>query len=112
MAEPDEATISYSSIAFVLGLAFLIYRYFSSPASDTTSSGGSRPQGQRYNEAQVDQVSAMFPQLSRRDIAWDLQRNRGNVNGTVERVLGGRGLDAVSEDLLLLMICCTNMTTL
>lgn len=96
MAEPDEATISYSSIAFVLGLAFIIYRYFSSPSSsDTTSSASSRPQGQRYTDAQVDQVVAMFPQLSRRDIAWDLQRNRGNVDGTIERILSGRGLDAV-----------------
>ena len=99
MSEPDEATISYSSIAFVLGLAFIIYRYFSAPSSDATPSSGPRPQGQRYTEAQLDQVTAMFPQMSRRDIAWDLQRNRGNVNATVERVLGGRGLDAVSRGL-------------
>lgn len=96
MAEPDEATISYSSIAFVLGIAFLIYRYLSSSSSPNPAiPSGPRPQGQRYTEAQVDQVSAMFPQLSRRDIAWDLQRNRGNVNATVERLLGGRSLDAV-----------------
>jgi coupling of ubiquitin conjugation to ER degradation protein 1 len=38
----------------------------------------------------------MFPQLSRRDIAWDLQRNGGNASATTERVLSGRGLDTVS----------------
>jgi coupling of ubiquitin conjugation to ER degradation protein 1 len=37
----------------------------------------------------------MFPQLSSRDIAWDLQRNGGNVEATTERVLSGRGLDTV-----------------
>ncbi|RVX68660.1 hypothetical protein B0A52_07087 [Exophiala mesophila] len=35
----------------------------------------------------------MFPQLSRRDIMWDLHRNRGSVQATTERVLTGRGLD-------------------
>lgn len=42
----------------------------------------------------VEQVAAMFPQLDRRTIAWDLQRNGGNVSATTERVLAGRGLDA------------------
>jgi len=36
----------------------------------------------------------MFPQLSRRDIMWDLQRNGGNVAATTERVLSGRALEA------------------
>ncbi|KAL9598062.1 MAG: hypothetical protein Q9219_004756 [cf. Caloplaca sp. 3 TL-2023] len=34
----------------------------------------------------------MFPQLSRRDIQWDLQLNGGSVQATTERVLSGRGL--------------------
>jgi coupling of ubiquitin conjugation to ER degradation protein 1 len=37
----------------------------------------------------------MFPQLSTRDIMWDLQRNGGNVAATTERILTGRGLDTV-----------------
>lgn len=41
----------------------------------------------------VNQVSAMFPQLDRRTIAWDLQRNGGSVAATTERVLTGRGLE-------------------
>lgn len=44
----------------------------------------------------VDQVAQMFPQLGRRDVAWDLQRNGGSVAATTERILGGRGLDVVS----------------
>lgn len=35
----------------------------------------------------------MFPQLSTRDIMWDLQRNGGNVAATTERILTGRGLE-------------------
>ncbi len=40
----------------------------------------------------------MFPQLSRRDIMWDLQRNGGSVAATTERVLGGRGLERVCSN--------------
>ena len=49
----------------------------------------------RVSPAQIDQVAEMLPQLSRRDIAWDLQRNGGNVAATTERALSGRGLDTV-----------------
>jgi hypothetical protein len=39
----------------------------------------------------------MFPQVSRRSIMWDLQRNGGNVVSTTERILSGRGLEVVSS---------------
>lgn len=35
----------------------------------------------------------MFPQVSRRSVMWDLQRNGGNVVATTERILSGRGLE-------------------
>ncbi|KAK5070036.1 hypothetical protein LTR64_001870 [Lithohypha guttulata] len=90
----DEATISYPSIAIVIGLAYLLYRYFTSSSSNGSDPSSSQSRnGLRFTQAQVDQVANMFPQLSRRDIMWDLQRNRGSVNATVERVLGGRSLD-------------------
>lgn len=38
----------------------------------------------------------MFPQVGRREIIWDLQRNGWSVAATTERILGGRGLDVVS----------------
>lgn len=92
----DEATISYPSIAIVIGLAYLLYRYFTSSSSNGLDPSSSQSRnGLRFTQAQVDQVANMFPQLSRRDIMWDLQRNRGSVNATVERVLGGRSLDPV-----------------
>lgn len=85
-------TISYPSIVIVLAISYLLYRYLTGSSSASPSSASSR-NGLRFTSAQVDQVAAMFPQLSRRDIMWDLQRNRGSVQGTIERVLGGRGLD-------------------
>lgn len=100
-APTPEETISYPSIALVLALGFVLYRYFFASQSPSTpsSSTPTRNNGLRFTPAQVDQVSAMFPQLSRRDIMWDLQRNRGSVQGTIERVLGGGRLDAVSTPL-------------
>jgi coupling of ubiquitin conjugation to ER degradation protein 1 len=57
--------------------------------------GSSRRNGQRFTPAQVEQITQMFPQLNRRDIMWDLQRNGGSVAATTERILGGRGLEPV-----------------
>lgn len=91
----EEATLSIPSLAFVAVLSFLIIRYFmSSRSSDGAATA--RRNGQRFTSAQVDQVAAVFPQLSRRDIMWDLQRNGGSVAATTERVLAGRGLDRVA----------------
>ncbi|OCT51048.1 putative AMFR protein [Cladophialophora carrionii] len=99
----EEATISIPSLAFVAVLGYFIYRYFfssstttsDSSATSSSTSRGTTP-GIRFTPAQVDQISQMFPQLSRRDIMWDLHRNRGSVQATTERVLMGRGLDPVS----------------
>lgn len=96
----EEATISIPSLAFVAVLGYFIYRYFfSAPrgGADGNSSSSSRNPGLRFTPAQVDQIAQMFPQLSRRDIMWDLHRNRGSVQATTERVLSGRGLEPVSD---------------
>jgi coupling of ubiquitin conjugation to ER degradation protein 1 len=90
----EEATISLPSLAFVAVIGFIIYRYFSSSSRSTTTSSG-RVAGQRFTAAQVEQITAMFPQLNRRDIMWDLQRNGGSVAATTERILGGGGLSPV-----------------
>jgi len=90
----DEATISLPSIAIVAVLGYFIYRFFFSSRGSTT--GTTSPysrNGLRFSPAQVDQIAQMFPQLNRRDIMWDLHRNRGSVQATTERVLMGRALD-------------------
>ena len=90
----EEASLSLPSLAFVAVLGFIVYRYFISSRS-TSSSSSSRTNGLRFTATQVEQISQMFPQLNRRDIMWDLHRNRGSVAATTERILGGRGLDPV-----------------
>jgi coupling of ubiquitin conjugation to ER degradation protein 1 len=91
-----EQSINIPQVLVFLVVSFLAVRwYFSKPAGS-----GTRPAPQRnaprVTPAQIDQVAGMFPQMSRRDIAWDLQRNGGNVSATTERALSGRGLETVS----------------
>lgn len=52
--------------------------------------------GVRAREADVERIQQMFPQIDRRSIMWNLQRDGGNVSATAERVLSGRGLEVVS----------------
>lgn len=89
MAE-GQTSINIPQIIAVAIVGFLAIRWFlNKPAADPSSSAS---RGQ-VDVSKVDQVSAMFPQLDRRTIAWDLLRNGGSVAATTERVLGGRGLD-------------------
>ncbi|KAF1913265.1 hypothetical protein BDU57DRAFT_522061 [Ampelomyces quisqualis] len=87
-------------LVFLLVTVLAIRWYFSKPAAPHTRAAPHRPTA-RTNPAQIDQLAQMFPQLSRRDIAWDLQRNGGNAAATTERVLGGRGLDAAPPSFIL-----------
>lgn len=96
-----EQSINIPQVVVFLVVIFLASRwYFSKPS--TSSSTRAAPTRPRLNHAQIDQIAQMFPQASRRDIAWDLQRNGGNAAATTERVLSGRGLDVVSLYLYLL----------
>lgn len=94
-SQDEEATLSIPSLAFVAFLSFFIIRYFMSSRSPSAGDQTPRRNGQRFTPAQVEQIVQMFPQLSRRDIMWDLQRNGGSVAATTERILAGRGLDPV-----------------
>jgi len=93
-------SINIPQVLVFLVVTFLAVRwYFSKPSSiSPTHTHTARA---RINPAQIDQVASMFPQLSRRDIAWDLSRNGGNVAATTERALSGR-VESVSP----LWGCC------
>lgn len=92
-----EQSINIPQVIVFAVVAFLVYRWYSSkPAANGTRPVASR--SVRINPAQIDTIAQMFPQLSRRDIAWDLQRNGGNAAATTERVLSGRSLESVSFD--------------
>ena len=96
MAE-TQTSINIPQLIAVAIVGFLALRWFlnkppstTPPSTSTRSSSGSN---RGIDVQKVDQVSAMFPQLDRRHIAWDLSRNGGNVAATTERVLSSRGLD-------------------
>lgn len=90
-----EQSVNVPQVLVFIVVTFLAVRwYFSKPtaAGPGTRAGANRAPP-RINPAQIEQVAEMLPQLNRRDIAWDLQRNGGNVAATIERGLSGRGLD-------------------
>ncbi|RKF55308.1 CUE domain-containing protein 4, mitochondrial [Erysiphe neolycopersici] len=80
-------------LIFLVGGLTIRYFFFSSGLSSSTSRGTNNAIDLRAREADVERVQQMFPQVSRRSIMWDLQRNGGNVAATIERVLTGRGLE-------------------
>jgi coupling of ubiquitin conjugation to ER degradation protein 1 len=91
-----QTPFSLSQLLVILVLGFLVIRWiFFSSTPSSQSSHGHASGTSRVNPAQVEQVSQMFPQLDRRDIMWDLQRNGGNVQATTERILNGRTLEVV-----------------
>jgi len=85
-------TISIPSLVVLAALGLLAVRYF----FFTPASTSSRPPNSRAaNPADIEQVATMFPQIPRRDIIWDLQRNGGSVPATTERILARGSLDTV-----------------
>lgn len=108
MSDSSNQTLNVPSLLLVLVLLFLTLRYFFfAPSSREQEPPGSLRHGSGPDPAQVDRVESMFPQFSRREIMWDLQRNGGSMPATTERILAGRGLDVVcllSLSLLLLLL--------
>jgi coupling of ubiquitin conjugation to ER degradation protein 1 len=100
MTDKSTTSINLPQILVLLVIGFLALRWYFSSAS--TSNAGRRPaqnapgRSRPVNPAVVEQIAQMFPQLNRRDIMWDLQRNGGSVQATTERVLSGRSLETVS----------------
>ncbi|GLI81537.1 hypothetical protein PoHVEF18_009921 [Penicillium ochrochloron] len=91
--QEDEPSLNIPSLLTLAVVSFFVLRWFFN--RDEGSSAGGRPRGRGnvVDPAQVEQIAQMFPQLSTRDIMWDLQRNGGSVAATTERILTGRGLE-------------------
>ncbi|OKL57100.1 hypothetical protein UA08_07554 [Talaromyces atroroseus] len=89
----EEPSINIPSLLTLAVVSFLVIRWFLNRDGNNAANGSARSRGRMIDPAQVEQISQMFPQLSRRDIMWDLQRNGGSVAATTERILTGRGLD-------------------
>jgi coupling of ubiquitin conjugation to ER degradation protein 1 len=96
-----DQTINIPQLLLIVLLGGLAIRYFFFGATGEGSGGSNvgrtSAQNIRAREADVERIQQMFPQVPRRSIMWDLQRNGGNVVATTERVLSGRGLEVVSS---------------
>ncbi|KAM0712058.1 hypothetical protein Q7P37_011152 [Cladosporium fusiforme] len=97
MAQTETSINIPQLLAVALVGFFAIRWYMNKPlpidGGNSSGSSSSASRNRAVDPAQISQVSAMFPQLDRRSIAWDLHRNGGNVAATSERILTGRGLD-------------------
>lgn len=95
----SEQTINIPQLILVLVMSALAIRYFfftgPSPSNANSSQHTRSASNVRAREADVEMIQQMFPQVTRRNIMWDLQRNGGNVPATTERILSGRGLESV-----------------
>ncbi|KAK1699891.1 hypothetical protein BDP55DRAFT_521114, partial [Colletotrichum godetiae] len=76
-------------VMILLVTAFVIRFLFFSPAP-APAPRQSAAAVLRTREAAVERIQQMFPQVDRRTILWDLQRNGGNIQATSERILAGR----------------------
>ncbi|KAL4917276.1 hypothetical protein BDW62DRAFT_86909 [Aspergillus aurantiobrunneus] len=93
--QEEEPSLNIPSLLTLAVVSFFVFRWFFKRDADSSAPGArGRARGNVVDPAQVEQISQMFPQLSAREIMWDLQRNGGNAAATTERVLSGRGLDA------------------
>ncbi|QYS93518.1 CUE domain-containing protein [Trichoderma simmonsii] len=87
----SDEQISLPFFAIVLLVSGLIVRYlfFSGPRPERPPARTAE-QIFRSREVAVQRIQQMFPQVERRSILWDLQRNGGNIQSTTERILSGR----------------------
>ncbi|KAF3891828.1 SMC hinge domain-containing protein [Trichophyton interdigitale] len=92
----SEPSINIPSLLTFAVVSFFVFRWFFSSRSasqDGSNAHGGRNRAQAVDPVQLDHLAQMFPQLTRRELMWDLQRNGGSVAATTERILTGRGLE-------------------
>jgi coupling of ubiquitin conjugation to ER degradation protein 1 len=91
-----EQTINLPQLLVLTIIGFLAIRwYFSSRTPNPAAQNRSAGNANRVNPAHVEQLLQMFPQLDRRTVMWELQRNGGSVAIATEKVLSGRTLERV-----------------
>src|SRR4051812_48708003 len=96
--ETTQTTLNIPQLAVLIIIGFLAVRWIFSPRAPSAPGSSTRSSTTpRANPRHVETIASMFPQLDRRTIMWDLQRNGNNVQLTTERVLMGRRLETVSH---------------
>lgn len=83
--------ISIPTLVVVVVLGGLVFKYLFWPSTASSASGQGRNSlsQQRQREVAVERIQQMFPQVERRTILWDLQRNGGSIAATTEKILSG-----------------------
>lgn len=84
----QQISLPYLFVIIVLAGAIIRFLFFSSNPAPPPRSNPLNVL--RTREAAVERIQQMFPQVDRRTILWDLQRNGGNIQATSERILAGR----------------------
>lgn len=98
----ESEQISLPSLLLIVVLGGLVVRYlFFSPAVPTTNQPRDAAAASRQREVLVERLQQMFPQVERRTILWDLQRNGNNIAATTERILAGRMETVCTASILL-----------
>jgi coupling of ubiquitin conjugation to ER degradation protein 1 len=97
----DEPSLNIPSLLTLAVVSYFVFRWFFNRDDNPSAGGRGRGRGNAVDPASVAQIAQMFPQMSSRDIMWDLQRNGGSVAATTERILTGRGLETVCIPLML-----------
>ncbi|RKF71906.1 Coupling of ubiquitin conjugation to ER degradation protein 1 [Golovinomyces cichoracearum] len=89
-----EQSLGFPQLILIFIIGGLTIRYFFFPSSaSSTNRGSNHANDLNTRERDVRRIQQMFPQIPRRSIIWDLQRNGGNITATTERILSGRGLE-------------------
>ncbi|GAA93432.1 uncharacterized protein L969DRAFT_96044 [Mixia osmundae IAM 14324] len=86
----DEGFSNIGVTLFAAGVLFVALRYFTSQAASagaTTASDGRGGRRRQVRQSEIEQVQAMFPQVSLAAIKYDLERQGGSVESTCERIL-------------------------
>lgn len=90
----EEPTLNVPSLLTLAAFAYFLFRWlFKSEPDQRQHNSRSGREGDRVE--QTNHISQMFPQVDRRMIMWDLQRNGGSITATTERILSGIGLETV-----------------
>ncbi|KIW03251.1 uncharacterized protein PV09_05472 [Verruconis gallopava] len=90
----SDQTINLPQLLVLTVIGFLAIRWlFSTRTPNAAAQGRNASSANRVNPAHVEQILQMFPQLDRRTVMWELQRNGGSVAMVTEKILTGRALE-------------------
>lgn len=87
----NDGQFGIPSLVVVLVITGLVWKYLWPSGSSSAPGGQARDSlsQMRQRELAVERIQQVFPQVDRRTILWDLQRNGGSIAATTEKILSG-----------------------